>query len=487
MSNNVVKEPMTGAFGAAIVANETPIARIQATYGMLDNVFTSLDIGGTSTATVVDNKFVANCGTAPEGFSAILTQRQLSYRAGQGAMCKTTAVFDTPAVNNIQSTGLITNENTLAFGYFSAGGSPPLFGIQYVFGGEAEYQELQITTFASGAETATVTVNSNAYSVSLTGIGSVEGDAFEVASSLTTQVLDYNFESVGGTVIAISDASMPGGLFAYSSGTSTGTWSQITAGKFPIFSPIPQASWNVNTMPGLDPLKGNVYKIQYQYGFGNIKFWIEDPDSGDFELVHVIKYANANTVPSVTNPSFRVGWISANLSGGTSSVSIQGGSAAAFIEGITAKDILPRSFANDQTGIPSGATLTNVLAVRNRIVFGGKRNRAEILLSSALFSTDTGKVAFFELLIDPVFSSPVTFSYLDSTNSLAETASDSVTVTGGRNIGTFTIVAGSSTLVQLNSTQVTAITPGVTIAVVARISSGAPSDCQASLTWHEDL
>ncbi len=49
----------------------------------------------------------------------------------------------------------------------------------------------------------------------------------------------------------------------------------------------------------LSPTKGNVYKMQYQYlGFGQLRFFIEDQQTGGFILVHTIDYANRNTVPS---------------------------------------------------------------------------------------------------------------------------------------------------------------------------------------------
>ena len=53
---------------------------------------------------------------------------------------------------------------------------------------------------------------------------------------------------------------------------------------------IPQVSWNQDPFNGtgasgvvLDPTKGNVYKIQMEWlGFGDINFFIENPNNGDF-------------------------------------------------------------------------------------------------------------------------------------------------------------------------------------------------------------
>ena len=232
---------------------------------------------------------------------------------------------------------------------------------------------------------------------------------------------------------------------------------------------------------------GNVYQIQFQYlGFGAIRFFIEDSASGEFVLVHTIEFANNNTTPSVSNPTFRIGWLVNNF-GNTTSVRVQGSSAGAFIEGKIARDQAPRSASKEQLSI--GTTPTNVLSFRNRISFGGKVNRAEIFPNIIFASSQTTKAAFFRILVNPVYSAPVTFSYIDKDNSLVEIATDKVFVTGGRDIGTITVTSGGSTQIVFNRTegQPTAIQPGSNVCIVAAMSSGAASDCQVSATWEEDI
>ena len=65
----------------------------------------------------------------------------------------------------------------------------------------------------------------------------------------------------------------------------------------------PQTSWNTEKMTAgeinsmtLDPTKGNVYEIQFQYlGFGQIEFSVENSSTGAFDVVHVIRFANTST------------------------------------------------------------------------------------------------------------------------------------------------------------------------------------------------
>ena len=77
-----------------------------------------------------------------------------------------------------------------------------------------------------------------------------------------------------------------------------------------------QADWNTDTFDGsgdagnpsgqlLDHTKGNVYQIRYQWlGYGAIRYYIEDSETGIVTQCHVIQYANQNILPSVFNPSF---------------------------------------------------------------------------------------------------------------------------------------------------------------------------------------
>lgn len=477
------------AFGELKVAGAAPITQISAQYGLLGGILTVTDSGSSGTNSVVDEKYVCQTGAAADGLASITTRRQLTYRAGQGALARFTALFDTGVPNSNQGAGLITAENLFVFGYIGED-----FGIVHAFDGHDELQELTLTVAAAGAETATVTINGIAYPIALTGTGTTQGDAFELASLLQAAVPNYLFTSNDNQVVAQAVISMPQGSFAYSStGTSAGAWVQLVSGLMPTTNFIAQTNWNVDTrMSGdgvdiLDPSKGNVYQIQFQYlGFGAINFFVEDSKTGSFVLVHQIQFANTSLVTSVSNPTFRVGWIARNL-GNTTNLTVQGGSAAAFVEGLIFRDTTPRSSSHNQVAVST--SLTNLLSFRNRITFFDKVNRAEVFPLLVAGSTQSNKFAFFRILLNPTYSAPVNFEYEDKTSSIVEVATDAVTVSGGLEIGTLTIVAGSSQVLRFNEiiNTVTAIYPGSTICIAAQIPTGAAADCQIAATWQEDL
>ncbi len=475
------------AFGELQVSNLQPITQISAQYGLLNNVLTVTDSGSSGTNTTVDEMYTCQTGTATDGLASILTLRQLAYRAGQGALARFTALFNTGTVGANQAAGLITAENLFGFAFIGTA-----FGILHARDGHDELQELTLTV-AGGAENATVTIDGTGYTVALSGAGTVQDDAFEIAVSLQAQVPNYAFTSNDNQVVAQAVISEAQGAFAYTSATSTGSWSQVVAGVTANTTFIPQSTWNQDTRLNgtvdeiLDPMKGNVYQIQFQYlGFGAIKFYIEDKMTGGLVLVHTIPFGNTNTFTSVNNPTFRVGWIARNV-GNNTNITIQGGSAATFVEGPIFRDIPPRSASTDQSSV--GSTLTNQISLRNRITFGDKVNRAEVLPLLISGSTQSTKFAFFKILLNPTYASTVVFNYIDKNGSLVEVATDAVAVSGGQEIGTVTIVAGSSQLIRFNEIMntVTAVFPGTTVCIAAQVPSGAAADCQTAVTWQEDL
>ena len=481
MSNNATQLLNTTAFGDLKAEKMTPITQISAEYGLLSQVLTVIDAGASGTTSVIDNKFTSQSGTAADGVAAILSLRLLTYRPGQGALARFTALFTTGVANSRQLAGLITAENSFAFGYNGAN-----FGIIHTHDGESEYQELTITTPAAGAENATITVDGIGYTVPLTA-GTVQHNAFEIAESLTAQVPNYDFSSNNDQVLAQAVLNGPGGSFAFSSATAVAAWVQITVGVLPETDFTAQADWSEDPSSSLDPTKGNVYAIQVQYlGFGGVKFFREDPDTADFVLVHIIKYANTATLPIVTNPSFRIGWVSRNF-GNTTNLTVSGASAAGFIEGEYAVSVPPRADDHDQLGV--GTTLTNIITFRNRLNFSGKRNRAELLPLILSLSTQANKSAFFQIIANPTFGGDMDFNYVDKAGSLMETAKDAVTISGGVLVGGATVVAGSSIPLNFNirDWHKFASLPGTVFSVAARVSSGAAADMQVTATWVDDL
>jgi hypothetical protein len=468
---------LTTAFGELSVAEMTPETQINAVYGIRDDVDTILDGTGTA-ATVVDNNFKVSSGTDADGVAALISDRFGTYRTGQGLLCRFTALFDPGVSGNNQAAGLINTEDGFVFGYFGTS-----FGLSRYYGGVVEVQSLQITTPAAGAENATITVDGAAYTVPLTA-GTVQHNAFEIANDLNTQVPDYRFSSNDDTVTAITRSPRPAGSFAFTSATAVAAWTQIAAGAAPTFDHVPLLDWDFPPEFTIDPAKGNVYAISIQYlGYGGIKFYIENPETAEFELVHVYKYSNAHTTPSVSNPTFKIGWASQNI-GATTSVSVKGASAAVFVEGKKKFDERSRGVSNEVISL--GAIRRNILSVRNRIEFDDKNNKITMYPQTLILSAAHNKSVIYHIDTGVSFAGDLDFAYLDEPNSCAEFAIDNAAVSAdGREIATFRIRSTAPAIIDMRPL-LEVLLPGEILTISAVTSSGTGAEADASIAWIED-
>lgn len=477
----------TTAFGELSTAEPTPVVQFSAQYGLTDEVMTIVNNGGSTFNG--DSLFNVSTGTHPLGLASLNSSKQLAYKPGQGALARFTALFSSWAANSLQAAGLINSEDAFAFGYFdTVGAESNEFGILYSRGGKTEHQELTITTPATGSENATVTVNDIAYTVALTA-GSANHTATEIANSLNTQVPNFLFSANttdGVTTVSSMDLlPQANGAYAFTSATASGTWDQKEIGKEPVITLIPRSEWNRDKVAWLDPTKGNVYSIAIQYlGFGNIHFYVEDENTGLPLLVHELEYINKNTVPSVGNPTFRIGWLARNL-GNTTDLRVSGASAAGFIEGKNIIDSLPRSAESVTTAIDT--TQTNVITIRNRFHFGDKINRADIVPLLLSMGTESNKGAFFRLVANAEFAGDLTYEYISEQNSVAEVATDQVALVPntGRFIASFLVT--SQGLVISSSDFRTRVYPDDQLTLSAAVSGGVASIMNAAAVWQEDV
>lgn len=471
-------EDQLTAFGEQSVAEPTPVVQISAQYGLTDETMSIVTNGATTYNG--DSLFNCSTGTDPLGLASLNTMKQLAYKPGQGALARFTALFTQGVPASLQAAGLINSEDAFAFGYVNE-----FFGIIYSRNGRTEHQELTVTTPAAANENASITIDNVIYTVPLTGGGTVNTNAQEIAISLQSQVPNYLFTANNNIVSSMNLLPTPDGTYAFSSGTAVATWEQQQAGQDPTISLIPQSTWNRDRVPWLDPTKGNVYAISIQYlGFGNIQFYVEDENTGLKTLVHQIEYANKNVTPSVGNPTFRIGWLARNL-GNTSDLIVSGASAAGFIEGKNEPDSLPRAVESVTTAI--GTTQINVITIRNRFHFGDKINRADIIPLLLSMGTESNKGAFFRLVANAEFVSGLNYDYVDETNSVAETSTDQVALVPGtgRFIASFLVTQQGRIISSADFK--TRIFPDDQLTLSAAVTSGASSVMTASAVWQEDL
>jgi hypothetical protein len=256
---------------------------------------------------------------------------------------------------------------------------------------------------------------------------------------------------------------------------------------------ISQSNWNVDTMDGssgsLNPSKqllrpefGNVYQIQYQWlSFGGIKYYIEDKETSQFQLVHVEKYSNANTLPSVYNPTFPISMYVTN-GGNAENVKMESPSLSYFVEGeyrITGPTFA--TFASE-----SAANDNNILTIMNNDVFpsaSSTRNRVEVLLESISVSNAGNSAVRITVIRNATINSP-TWTYVNGESSIVKYDS----------VGTY--AAGSGTpllelvLAKDDSNYIPLLDLGIILEPTDRLSfitTGTSTETIVGCTWREDF
>ena len=421
-----ISEPSTG-FGELLVSQNSVQAQGDFVYNtMNDQIFVSSSFAGGSVS-FAGGMCELNSGTDPSGSATIQTRRGLKYRPGQGSLMRATGLFDTPDAGNAQFLGLGTAESGYFIGYFGTN-----FGILHSETGQREVRKLTVTSGASSGNV-TVTLDGDSIVVPVVGGGKTTQTAYQLSLADYSQVGKGGWlaSAISSSVYFISARSNDTSTGSYSVAGSSivGSFSQTKAGENQTNTFIPSASFNVDTIDGLgpsrmniDPQKGNVYQIEYQYlGFGNAFFSIEDPETGKFAPVHIIKNANNRTTPVLKNPNASILVTSANI-GGTTSKTAKTVSMSSFVEG-QIKELDPKF--SKSVAVPSlnDTSFLPLAIIKANRIFNDESCFGEIDLTRFAISNETTvktlEIAFFR---NVQLTGDVNLEYVDEANSIASFA-----------------------------------------------------------------
>lgn len=484
-----------GTFTAAALIPGTNA--IQLTNGTVGNV-SSVKIGtmpqnGESQITTNNARLELRLGdgtnTGVGDYAVIRSRRALPYKAGQGSLARFTAVFDDPVVGTIQQAGLFNLTASLVIGYNSSG----KFGVLRKTGGKAEVRTLSISSGASGSETATVTLDGIDFDVPLTS-GSASHNAREIAAYTRYRSAYFQADAIGSDVIFISESVTTtvgprDKTYAFSSSTAAGTFARTTIGVTATEYFTVQKSFNIDKLDGsgksgiiLNPQKGNVYQIQYQWlGYGAISYAVENPLTGKFVVFHREKYANKNIIPSLNNPHMNIGWVVSSAYSPTA-LTMYASSGGAFTEGkIRRVDPLYTITATKTT---TSANLTPVFTIRNLRTFAGIYNITSMALKSVAISNDANKSALIEFYLGATLDT-TTYSYVNEGQSCAVIDTSATTITGGT-VAYRVIVGGVSTITIDISQFDVSLQRGEKLTMAVQRSTTTNVEITTSLVWVED-
>jgi hypothetical protein len=262
---------------------------------------------------------------------------------------------------------------------------------------------------------------------------------------------------------------------------------------------IPQSSWNVDKCDGTgqsgfiwNKSLGNVMQIQYPFlGYGNIKFFVQDPINGAWILCHVIQYTNSTDVLQVSNPSFPF-FANITNTGNTTNITFYVGSVGIFISG--KREFLGAQFAIDSLKNTITAEI-NLLNLRNCTTYNTVTNSGLIRLRSLSCSSDNGNgIGTIRLKTGVTIGGVPVFTPISGA-----TADNGVTITSGNSIAS-TDVAGTGTTgttifnvsLARNSNLVYDLTPfniflGPARTLTVTAQSAVSASMQVCLNWNEDV
>lgn len=463
------------AFGDIVTSQDIPVIQATGAYEFIPANFRSYtSISGSTIAT--SKMLVASCGTTAFGYGAIQSFRSINYKAGQGALVRFSGLFSGSASSHWSGIGLVNVSDEFSFGY-----DGNTFGIWHRYNGVSECRTITVTASSSGSTNLTLTLNTVAYVIPLTP-GTIAHNCYEIATWLNANQSIWTADQVGNTVIIISQSDgAKSGTYTYSHATSTASITQNKAGATKSSTHIPQSQWNGYKVSNLLPTLGNNYAIQFKYGFGNVRFFIENKQTSKYMLVHTIKFANTNTAASVSQPSMLVGWYSASV-GSTTDISVRVSECSGFIQGVSKNIRNPRSVSFTQSVT---TVLTNVLTIRNRKTYNFIHNQVELEPIHLSIASESAKNVEIQIRTNPTFSGDTNYS-TTGTNLISDVDYTPNTVTGGTAITGFTLSSNQSSDVDLKTFEIR-LPPSLYVSVSARITSGAASNVTAILTYLEDL
>lgn len=478
------------AFGEGSVAEPTPIVQLQFPYNINTDLVEKRE-NNAGSITQADGMAVMQSGSSTNSAAHMLSRVPIKYNPGQGALVRFTALFSTGVSGSVQVAGVGEVGDGLFFGC-----NGPTFSILRREKGVPEIQTLTISAGA-GNNAGDITINLDGVS-KVVAVGN--GDS---AREVAVKIADADFSDTGlgwsatvnnATIIfkAWSDGNKSGAFTLDDTADTTGaagTFAETVAGVSTTNEWVAQSNWNADKFDGtgdsgvtLDPTKGNVYEIKFQWlGFGLITFSIEDPDDGDYHVVHRIAYANANTGPSLQNPTLPLHIMSKNTTN-TSNLTIKTSSMAGFVEGKNAERSLLNSASNNIVDLAT--TELPILSVKNRIVHQGALNRVAIKPELVALATESSKPVIFRIRLNPTLTGTPAFADVDAATSVVATDAAASGVSGGRVLLTTVLGKADSELINFHELD-KQIEPGEVFVITAEATGATGQEVDVSLTWDE--
>jgi len=455
---------LLSSFGELNVAQLTPAAQGDFIYGINSLIFTTESYSDGSVTTDSNNFAIVNSNTSTTGSATVKLRRALKYRPGMGSLFRGTALFDTPKANNSQLIGVGNKDCGYYFGYQGTS-----FGILHVESAYREIRKLDITTAVTTSETVTITLDGVSIAIPITGSASKSKTAYQISRQNFSNVgIGWRADVISGSVYFLSsrEGSTFTGSYSVAGSSIVGSFSVVQSGSDGISTFIPQSSFNIDKINGtgesgfnIDPQKGNVYQIGFQYlGFGNAYFAVENSATGRMFPVHMIANDNSRTAPVLLNPQVS-GRLNSFNYGNNTNVAPKTLSMGTFTEGMVRR--LDPRFGKAAVFTSIGTSDVALLAFKVNAVFASKACYGEfdiVRIACANNSTLGANQATAIISIHRNIDIPGTVNFVpvDTANSIISiadfsTSGTAITTTNINPILTFGVAPAQGQTIDINT------------------------------------
>lgn len=488
------------AFGEPLAISPTAVIQLDGIYGATSEGLQTYASGTGSIAGSVNGMFQVSTGTTQGGYGVLRSKRFLRYRPGQGIVTRFTAAFTQGVAGGVQYAGLANQENRLVFGYDGA-----KFGICRSTGGKAHITLMTMTAAPNATQTATITLNGVAYTVTL------NASASDVAiATITNRVGGYGgwlFQQTDGAMQWLAPSLGPmNGTFSFTStGNATATFVTKQVGVAQTDYWTYQEDWNVDKMDGsntidtnpsgmtIDPTKLNVYQISLRWlGAGAISYAMEDQASGALVYVHREHYTNQHTVPHIANPSFKISYAAYNTTNATN-LTVKGASIYGAVEGTIWQNELNRSYITSKTSLAKD-TVHHMMTVKNSVVTNGLAgansgnyiiNAKEAIIKSLNVSVQSTDPTVVYLFFEPKsFSGTHIYNNIPVSNEVSSIITGTLDPTLDNPCYAAVLQINGAINIDLSQYRITV--PPDSYITIALTSTNAISRATAGLVWSED-
>lgn len=481
--------PLSG-FGELEVVTPEPTSQVAFVYNLNPLLVTTDVYGAGASVTAVNGEAVMTSGTATDGYARLVSKKVAKYRPGQATMAKWTARFTAGSSGNRQMAGLYNIEAGYQFGYNGTS-----FGILYTESATVEVQTLTVSVAPAAGGNVTVTLDSGTpVVVAVTASGNTSVTASEIAAANYSQTAGgWDAMAIANVVYFTRHTAGTAGASTFNAGATgmTAAFAILTTGANPTEQFIAQSSWNQDRFDGsgpsgqtIDPTKGNVYGVQFQYlGYGDAFFYVVNGLTGRPQLVHVIRNANIRSSTNLRNPNLYLTWESRNTGTGTS-VTMRGASGGAFVEGPVT--FLGAQFAVPPVTVTLGAGVeTPVLSIRADTVYANRISTAQLQIDRFSVACDGTKTVAFKVYKNGTLTA-ARWQRVNATTSATSYDSNATAFS----MGSGSVVYAFSVSKTGNSTEsVTDLALFMQAGDVLTITATSvnASDVSASIIWIEDV